>query len=281
MYLELNGNTVTLDEANGYLVRQFGIGYPRPRQVVDDRPNADGTDDRTEYFGAKVVSLDVTMQGNKWDKIDELGPFLIPSARPYLYYDDATQPRRIRLRPMDRQLSVVAPTSSQQVMLQWAAPDGVSETATQSVATVLASAEADAGFTFDLSFNIVFPSTSPVGTTVVTTVGNAKCYPVIQLWGPCTNPRIENIDDLDDDGNAKELAFSITLASDEYLEVDIRDRTVLFNGPSSSNVPRYNTLDFATAQWWTLQAGQNRIRYFPQSYSGAARAVLSYRCTFI
>lgn len=277
MYLELNGDTLTLDEANGYLVQTFDLGYPSVRVVSDVRPLADGTDDLTQYFGERVVALDITMTGDKWARMDALGKYLAPYARPYLYYDDAAQARRIRLRPADRRLAIMSPTTSQQVLVQWVAPDGVSEAAAESSVTVFASPQDEPGFTFDLTFDIDFP-TAP-GRTQVTTDGNAKTYPTLRLYGPAVTPRIENAADLNVAGEPKRLTFDITVADGDYLEVDVRNRTVLLNGRADKS--RYYTLDFTESEWWTLLPGLNQIRYFPVSYSGSTRAVILYRSTFL
>ena len=77
----------------------------------------------------------------------------------------------------------------------------------------------------------------------------------------------------------KQLAFNITLSAGQYLEVDTRERTVLLNG--NPNQPRYSTLDFSVSEWFTLAPGTNFVKYFPDSFSGNARAVMLYRCTFL
>ena len=279
MQLELNGQILDLTPANGYNVRDFNLGFPVVRSVMDSRPNSDGMDDRTQFFGARVVSLDVDLVGNKFDLIDQLGPYLNPSNRPFLIFNDAAQPRRVRLRASEETAVITAPTNIQTVLLQWMAPDGVAETLAQSTQIVPASVPAAPGFTFDLTFDLLIPPASPSGRTNVFTVGNARCYPVMQLWGPCTNPAIDNLQDLDESGVPRQLKFDISLSAGQYLEVDTRERTVLLNG--NINQPRYNTLDFTVSSWWTLATGNNFVKYFPDSFSGNARAVMLYRCTFL
>jgi hypothetical protein len=279
MRLELGSQTLDLIPANGFFVREFNLGYPVPRTVVDNRPNIDGTDDRTRFFGSRVVSLSVDLIGDKWTLLDQLSPYMIPGARPFLVFDDAAQPRRFRLRAADESKVIQSPTTSQNVFLQWVAPDGVSETVAQAQEVVTASVGVAPGFTFDISFNLNFPPASPSGRVNVFTVGNARCYPVMQLWGPCAFPRIDNLQDVNAAGVPKQLAFDIALSAGQYLEVDTRERTVLLNG--NPNQPRYSTLDFAVSEWWTLASGNNFVKYFPDSFSGNARAVMLYRCTFL
>lgn len=279
MQLELNGQTLDLTPANGFNIRDFNIGFPVIRSVMDDRPNVDGMDDRTRFFGSRVVSLDMDLVGNKWTLMDQLAPYLNPKNRPYLVFTDAAQARRIRLRASEETAVITAPTNIQRVLLQWVAPDGVAETVAQSSQTVTAAVTPSPGFTFNFGFDLVFPNSTPSGRTNVNTVGNAQCYPVMQLWGPCVNPRIDNQQDPNSSGVPKQLGFNITLSASQYLEVDTRERTVLLNG--NANAPRYNTLDFATSEWWSLAPGDNFVKYFPDSFGTGARAVMLYRCSFL
>jgi len=270
--------TLHLDADNGFSVRRVDLGFPSPRTVVDSRPLANGTDDRTQFFGERVVSLDLLARGERQQKIDQLSPFLVPSARSYLYFQVGAFERRILLRGRSRQAIYNVP-GKQEMLVQWDAPDGTAETAQANEVIVPASVQAAPGFTFDISFDLTFPAASPAGRTNVFTVGNAQCFPVIQLWGPCTFPRIDNLQDRNVFGVPKQLAFDVTLGAGQYLEVDLRERTVLLNGNPAES--RYSTLDFTVSDWWTLAPGDNFVKYFPDSFSGNARAVVTYRCTFL
>jgi hypothetical protein len=241
--------------------------------VVDERPQANGTDDRTRFFGDRVVTLDVLARGERQQKIDELGPFLVPNARSFLYFTVGNFERRILLRGRSRQ-AVYGVPGKQEIVVQWDAPNGTNETATLQQAVAQATGAVEPGFTFDIEFDLSFPAGTPVGTTAVDTVGNAECPPVIQLWGPVTNPRIQNITD----GN-KELRFNVTLTTEQYLEVDFRERTVFLNGDPNRN--RYQQLDFTTSEWWTLLPGTNFVRYTADTFASPARAVVRYRCQWI
>lgn len=266
-----------LTPVNGFHVRNVDLGFPSPRTVIDDRPLANGTDDRTRFFGERVVTLDLLASGPRQVKVDQLSPFLVPDGRSFLYFD-GPQPRRIRLRGRSRQAAFRLP-NKQEIVVQWDAPDGVAETAFEVSRTVFASVGVSPGFTFDVTFDLAFPAASPSGRTNVPTSGNARCYPVAQLWGPCVFPRIDNLQDVNDEGVPKQLAFDVSLSAGQYLEVDFRERTVLLNGNPAQN--RYSTLDFAVSEWWTLGPGTNFVKYFPDSFSGNARAEMLYRCTFL
>jgi hypothetical protein len=223
--------------------------------------------------------LDIDLVGNKFDLLDLLSPYLNPANRPFLVFDDAAQPRRVRLRASEETAVITAPANQQRVLLQWVAQDGAAETLNQAEVNVFASVGVSPGFQFNLTFDLSFPQSGPTGRTNVFAAGNSRCYPVMRLFGPCTFPRVDNLQDLDENGVPKQLAFNITLGTGQFLEVDTRERTVLLGG--NVNQPRYGTLDFSVSRWWSLQAGNNFVKYFPDSFSGNARAVMLYRCTFL
>ena len=269
-----------LTAANGWYVSRMDLGYPTARAVVDDRPLASGTDDRTRFHSSKVVTLDLVARGDRNVKQEQLGPYLVPFRRSYLYYPAGNGfERRILLRARDRQAPWTGPPGKHRLIVQFDAPNGTAETALEGSATATATTPVEPGFTFDLTFDIVFPLSTPVGATTVTTIGDALCPPILRLFGPCTNPKIENVTDPDEEGRAKRLAFNITLAAGEFLEVDVRERTVKLNGNPRRD--RYATLDFPESRWWTLQPGANLVRYFPDVFAGASRAEIAFRCQFI
>lgn len=269
-----------LTAENGYFVSRLDLGYPVVRPVVDDRPQASGTDDRTRFHSSKIVTIDLVARGDRTEKTEELGPFLVPFARSFLFYPAGNGlERRILIRARDRTAPWDGPPGKHRIIAQFEAPNGTAETADLGQAVATATTAVEPGLTFDLTFDVLFPLSTPVGATVVTTIGDALCPPVARLFGPCVNPRIENVTDPDVDGRAKRLQFNITLGAGEFLEVDFRERTVKLDGNPRRD--RYSTLDFTESNWWTLRPGDNLVRYFPEDFSGDARAELSFRCQFI
>ena len=279
--LEQDGRPpLELTPENGWFLSRMDLGYPAIRPVSDDRPLASGTDDRTRFHSSKLVTLDLVARGDRNVKQEELGSFLVPFRRSFLYYPagDGTE-RRILLRARERTSPWEGPPGKHRIIAQFEAPNGTAETALQGEATALAVPPAEPGFTFDLTFDIVFPLSSPVGATNVTTIGDALCPPVLRLFGPCVNPRIENVSEPDEEGRAKRLQFNITLGAGQFLEVDVRERTVKLNGNPRQD--RYSTLNFVESRWWTLQPGDNLIRYFPEVFGSDSRAEVLFRCQFI
>jgi hypothetical protein len=273
--LEVGADTLTLDEANGWFVQSLDVGYPAVRQVVDVRADADGVYDSTQYFGARTVSMVVRALGDRRASFEELSKFLRPSTRPILFYTVDGTERRLRLRPNGRSSSFVGSPNSQEFLAQWVAPDGVIEAVTESVAVAQATSETgEDGRTYDLTFDRVYDQIDPVGTVNAVNAGTASAQDfVLELFGPCVNPRLENLT------TGQQLRFLTTLTAGQFLKIRVRDRTVRLNGLVAQN--RYNTLDFATSQWFDLPPGTSLLRYRPDTITAGAFARVSFRSSWI
>jgi hypothetical protein len=271
--LELGADVLDLTEANGWFVRQLDVGYPAVRQIVDPRAGADGTVDSTQFFGNRTVSLLLRSTGNRRVAWEQLSKFMRPGTRPFLFYNLDGADRRIRLRPVARSAAFVAPTTSQEFLVQWVAPDGVIEAATETVALADATSGVEDGRQYDLTFDRTYDPTTPAGAVLVTNDGTSNVALDIQLFGPCTDPLIENLT------TGELLAFDTTLTAGQWLQISSRNRTVLLNNLPAQN--RYDTLDFTVSSWFTLPPGQSLIRYRPDTSSSGAFARISFRSSWI
>lgn len=117
------------------------------------------------------------------------------------------------------------------------------------------------GLEFDLVFDAVFGGGGSYGVATLTNSGNALAPAQIRINGPVTNPTVRNVT------TDQSLAFTATIASGDYLDVDTAARTVLLNGTAD----RYSYL--TTPQWWGLQPGTNEIRYFADITSASTTTV--------
>lgn len=88
--------------------------------------------------------------------------------------------------------------------------------------------------------------------------GNYNSPPVIRIYGPVTNPRVELSDweGKSADEPVEEMSFVLTLQDGEYLEINVKEKTVLLNGAIS----RRGTMTFQS-DWFTLRPGTSKIRY--------------------
>jgi len=271
--LELGTDILALDASEGLYVRELDLGYPEVREVVDPRAGFNGTYDRTEFFGARVVSIDLVAEGAVRAQLDKLSRFTRPGTRPFLYVNLDGQQRRILLRASARSAPLVAPSNVLEAQVQWIAPDGIIEAANATVAVAQATSGVEDGRQYDLTFDRTYAPTNPVGTVECINAGTVAAQPTLYLFGPCTNPKIENL------STGNQLAFSTTLTASQFLEVNVRDRTVYLNGITAQN--RYDTLDFTTSRWWALEPGINLVRYQPGTIAGAAFARIEFRSAWI
>jgi hypothetical protein len=149
----------------------------------------------------------------------------------------------------------------------------VIEAAQAVTATANAVPVSEVGRTYDLTFDRDYVGTSPIGSVTVTNAGTTAVNPVFELYGPCIDPVIQNLT------TDQQLGFGITLAATQYLEVNTRDRTVRLNGLANQN--RYNTLDFATSEWFGLAPGATLLRYQPATFAAGAVAKVTFRSAWI
>ena len=133
--------------------------------------------------------------------------------------------------------------------------------------TPLTLSAASSGMTFPITFPLTFGATGISGVTTVTNVGTAPSPPSFRIYGPVTNPTLRN------ETQDKAVTVGLVLGADEYVDIDVQDRTVVLNG----NINRYSSL--TVAQWWELEPGDNQIRYLATAGSGVT-ADMYWRSAF-
>ena len=95
--------------------------------------------------------------------------------------------------------------------------------------------------------------------------GNAPSYPIIKLYGVMSNPVIKNAT------TNKQLSITYDLESpDDVITLDTYRHTAKLNNST-------NVFQFVAGDWWTLKSGQNTISLSAETYSGGARAVITYQ----
>jgi hypothetical protein len=126
-------------------------------------------------------------------------------------------------------------------------------------------------------FVIPAPGTSS-GVAVVNNDGSAPADPVIDVFGPVSNPRVMNDTlgvevRLDNQGG-------ITLAAGAFIRIDFRTRQVLLGGVDDIRAK----INRSISTWWHqdadgLRVGDNTIRYRGELLSDPARAEVRYHHT--
>lgn len=268
-------DTFELVESEGIVVSVLDLGFAEIREAAEARPDTDGVIDQTAFIGACVVTLSGTIVGTasvtRQAVLDRLKTFLWPGRRPYLVFQQEpySDVRRIRLRAKSHGAPISRPVTADFVV-SWSGPDGVQEAYEEETTTFSASTDVEAGFTFDISFDLVFPESPPVGVTTVTNDGNVNAYPIVRLYGPCTGPKVEN----QTLGRKIELP-SLTIAAGDYIELDTRAKTIFLLGDPDQSVS--NFFDFDVSDWWWLVPGDNDLRYYPTTSDPGAAAEITFR----
>lgn len=278
--LRLEGDPSTPESC--YLLQQVqGLDSRELREVVEDLPDRDG-----DYLGgvrqAGVVLLfDVTIVGI--DKADvrarerALRAALAPSSATWQARiegrtgDPETLVAQVRTSaPLRGPHNVANGTRLQPAGFGLRSPDSVLYGLAEHLATVLPADEA-AGFTFPMSFPLAFEGSPGPGTTV-TNDGDAPSFPVIRLYGPMSNLLIENL------ASGRQLVFPGTIDAGTFLEVVTSTKAITLGGDPA--LSRYTALSRLVSSWWPLEPGPNLVRLRAGTWSGAARAELSWRSAY-
>lgn len=265
---------------NGYIIRRLDLGDAQIREVVADAPDADGTIDTSQLLGARVITLGVRIvpRNGFIPAVQEqrLRSFTGPRIRPTMTVQrDGLPAQRLTLRRGPFSAPIEKPTFSD-ITVQWVAPLGIIESAEQHVQDVFAAGSgATVGRTYSLTFSRSYPASAPLGSAVIANEGTSDAYPLIRLYGPFTDPVLDNT------SQGKSLTFAgLTLTAGQFLEINTRTKTIFANGDPTT--PLYDKLAFPTSKWWTLSPGSNSVRFHPATFTeGVTRAELTWRDAYL
>jgi hypothetical protein len=275
--LEAPGLTpLVLDPGAGLYGQSLDLGDAATREVVDDAPDADGTDDNTAHVGARSITLALIVSPDSallWSLRQQLRAFTHPALRPTMFVQQSSDApeQQVTLRrskfsevlgSTDREAGSIDPTPIV-VTAQWVAPTGILESVALHDVSGFAAGTTLAGRAYSLTFSRVYPASDPGGTINVANAGTADAYPVIRLYGPCTEPVIRNVT------QGKALFFAgLTLAGGEFIEIDTRAKTILFGGDPTNS--RYDKVVFPSSAWFTLSPGVNVLRFNPATFTASS-----------
>lgn len=283
-----------MDADNGFLISAVDIGYPNVREDTSAIPARDGQWDNTARFGARVVSITGTMipapLGSRSMVLDTLAPFLVPSARPVLTYqiDADMPPRQLTLRASALSAPANDPTASA-FQAAWVASDPVAySTVTQTVDLVPqglvfgrtyatpqgATVTPTSGFTHPRTY----PAMSGGQAVTVTNGGALPAWPLIQIFGDCTNPQVIN-DTVPGTLAVGTTARPLQVRAGEVLTIDTRNRLVYLGADPANS--RYDFVDFAASSWWPLVPGPNHLRFNPSAATTAAYATVQWADAYL
>jgi|SRR5215471_18754410 len=286
-WLVLGSQTILLeDPTNGYFCTELNLGFPEIRDVVSNRPDQDGVDDRTRYMGARVVSANITALAGAGARIDAVAagfaPFMVPTARPVLHYvldRPGTPERTLTLRGSGFSWPIAGPFQ-RDIQLQWVAADPVARDGITHTATAWAGSSSPPGRQYGLIFNRIYPPGSSAPTAGnIRPSGDLPVQPTFRIYGPITKPQINLVlysDATTSIGSASiNFLATFTIGSGQWVDVDSANKTAMrSDGTSVQSQLDWSTTTFRAigpAPGWALMA------LYGSSTSGVSQVLASWQ----
>lgn len=247
------------DETRGYFCEELTLGSPTVREVVNNRPDQDGADDRTQYVGPRTVSVKIAALFGARARIDEIatmfGPYMRPDVRPTLHYvlDRGANPEReLTLRSSAYEWSVIG-DNTRDIHLQWVAPDPVAYDPVGHSATAWAGTAVGGGRSYDRAYNRVYtPGGMEPAYGEIVGAGDLPIRPVVRIYGPISDPFVSFSDV---DGDAWALAFETGYRIDagEHVTIDTQGHAAYAGEDATASV--LSSLDWQRVVWPVLPPG--------------------------
>jgi hypothetical protein len=255
-WLTLPGRSIDLeDDDAGYYCTNLDLGYPEVRDVVSNRPDQHGTDDRTSLWGSRAVSAELTAFADRGEidaVLSMFAPFLNVAARPVLHWvldRPGTAERVLTLRPSSFAAPIAGPYE-RNVQLSWVAADPIPRDPLVQSGMAWSGSGVAGGRTYDLAFPRSYPfgSGGPGATTYhVHNGGELPLFLVLRIYGPITGPRVTlHNNDGSGDGSVRFVSSYIVNAN-EYVEVDMARKTAFVNG--DPNRSAMSAVDWIGSTW--------------------------------
>jgi len=254
-WLTLGALTVYLENrALGYFCSKLDLGYPAVREVVNNRPDMDGVDDRTTLMASRVVSADITALAGAGAQVDQVAasfaPFMVPSARPVLHYildRPGTAERILTLRAAAYTWPIVGPFE-RDIQLQWVAADPIVRDPAAHTVAARSGASTPIGRTYPLTFNRVYPpGSSTPSTAVIASPGDVAVRPLLRIYGPVTAPHVRL--QLQPDGTSSQINFAQSFVVDagHWVDIDGLNHTVRRDSDPAQSV--LSSVDWSVSSW--------------------------------
>lgn len=259
-------------------VQELDLGFPETRTSSRNRTLASGSVDRTRYHGAKAVSISLVLFGKAAvvnDLEDALRGWAAPFRRPRLTYQRRGQERRYVDLVGDQLSSQLTVSNRSHVLAQlsWRCPEGRSFTVDETVVTSTPSTPETPGRGYPLAFSRTYPTGGRRGRSNALNRGTAPTWPVLRIYGPCTDPNVLN------QRTGRRIAFSDTIPSGSFVEVSMRDRTVQLNGVPGPDMSRRSRL--TVRQWWDLHPGDNVLLFTAADSTDPCQVTITYQASWL
>lgn len=189
----------------------------------------------------------------------------------WLEWYPSTYPDGVRAKFRTQQPTRITGRRPRSFLVAGVVESGVIESRNMRAVWIIPSASSAGGFGSPLSSPLRSVITGGTSADLFN-AGRSEAWPIITVYGPCTNPVVIN----DNTGEAIYLTYA--LAADEFLilDTDPRRRTLLLNNQAD----RYYALDFGRSTWWPVRPGSNPARVGFASFGVGAQVSIHYYDTW-
>lgn len=248
---------------------EWDLGAPDVRDNTSDRPGSDGTLDYTTFTGARTVTFQLSVFGDRdssaYAYVRRLANMTHPTARPVLEIsrdtpDSFGQTWTMQLRGNPYSITYGKQAAARlDLQLVFTAPDGYLLGPVRQATSAVASKVVPTFFYFPQSwpddFGTGMAASSPVVPIDVDSPGAVA--PVLYIYGPVTNPEVRG-------GTDERFVFTgLVLSRGEFVQIDMAEGTVLRNGAIDAS--QYHLVDFTKSTFWQWTAGRHNVRYLAAS----------------
>lgn len=290
-WLTREGQTVELEDVEGgWYCSQLDLGWPEVREVTNNKPDQDGIDDLTRYFGSRAVTADVdTLHGAQ--RVDEIAsrfaPFMHPGTRSQLHYvlDRDDNPERVLVVRPSGYAWPISGGKKRSISLSWVAADPIARASEAQQVSAWSGSDILGGRSYDLTYDRTYATelTNPAPGHVVSH-GDVDTAPLLRVYGPITAPRVEWASYLEGAEVAHySLAFDpgFIIGAGSYVEVDCRNHSVYWNG--DRRFPCLDSLRLPRTGWpkVAVDPEDNRVELFGSSTDHVTQVMIVWRDGFL
>lgn len=293
-----NGTDVTLHETSTRCVTRatglLGGGVAAPRSDARRiRPQGHGGIDPTKYTDGKIITLDMEVTGSTYAAVESDYRTIASAIQDTLDHGAAwlkwtegdSGGTTLALQRLVKAMAEVdAPLEGGAKMVnfigQFFSEDPRAFSQTEQTATGVALSDGGGGgLTFPFTFPFKFAESSG-GTVSPVNAGTKPTPPIFRLYGYALNPAIVNL------GTGERLQFggsvsvpSASVATGNYLEIDVQNRTIYLNGDDTVN--QRNLFNPAASTWFELAANATtNIQLTAQDFDASARVDVIFRSAY-
>ena len=254
-WLTLGDLSMALEEDGSHYCTELNLGYPSIRDNMNNKPDQSGVDDRTAYFAERVISANITAQGEQ--PIDAVAasfaPFMDVGARPTLHYvldrGPVSPERTFTVRASGYAWPIVGSSKHRDIQLQWVAAEPTALDPTLHTATAWAgSTSGEGGRVYNLTFNRTYGAGggSLPTSAILSSPGDVIVWPVLRIYGPISEPLVQFAYD-DAPPAAIHFVPPFDIDTGHYVEIVTADKTAFREGDRAQ--PVLGSIDWLTTIW--------------------------------